>query len=251
MPVFRVANVTAAPYRRRATAATMECSPLAVHDGHVLTEPTDFCRLFLFRHPEIETTQQGVAVGAGPANLTRRGRQQVLTWIEWLRGVEVAVVWSSPQPQCQEAARALAQATEADLAIDERLRDQEMGRWQGRAWSEIVQQEDAAVRTFFSEFGDCAAPGGENLGQAVERMLAWWYATLKDGLGKSLAVVGPGSVLAGFTAAMLGMRLSRCVSLNLPHGGLGVLDVFGNGARVATWNVGALPLPAAATAPAP
>jgi len=36
------------------------------------------------------------------------------------------------------------------------------------------------------------------------------------------------------------MRLSRSVSLNLPHGGLGVLDCFGNGARIATWNPTAL-----------
>ena len=41
-------------------------------------------------------------------------------------------------------------------------------------------------------------------------------------------------------AAMLGMRLSRCVSLNLPHGGLGVLDVFQNGVRIGSWNPDAL-----------
>jgi hypothetical protein len=63
---------------------------------------------------------------------------------------------------------------------------------------------------------------------------------MPGGVGKSLAVVLPGSLLSGFTAAMLGMRLSRCMSLNVPHGGLGVLDVFQNGVRIATWNPGAV-----------
>jgi broad specificity phosphatase PhoE len=120
------------------------------------------------------------------------------------------------------------------------LRDQAMGRWQGRAWSDVMREEDGAVRTFFSEFGDAKAPGGESLGEAVERSLLWWQERMKSSLGKSLAVVLPGTLLGGFTAAMLGMRLSRSVSLSLPMGGIGALDVFQNGSRVATWNLDAL-----------
>jgi broad specificity phosphatase PhoE len=115
-----------------------------------------------------------------------------------------------------------------------------MGRWQGREWAEIVREDDGMVRTFFAEFGEAKAPGGESLGEATERMLAWWADTAPSVLGKALAVVLPGSLLSGFAAAMLGMRLSRCVSLNLPHGGLGVLDVFGNGVRIACWNPSAV-----------
>jgi hypothetical protein len=55
-----------------------------------------------------------------------------------------------------------------------------------------------------------------------------------------LVVVLPGALLSGFAAAMLGMRLTRSVSLSLPAGGIGALDVFENGSRVATWNLDAL-----------
>jgi broad specificity phosphatase PhoE len=115
-----------------------------------------------------------------------------------------------------------------------------MGRWQGREWADVMRDEDGAVRTFFSEFGDCKAPGGESLGDAVERVLQWWTGWMPKVLGKQIVVVLPGSVLSGFAAAMLGMRLSRCLSLNLPHGGIGVLDVFQNGCRIGAWNVDAL-----------
>lgn len=214
----------------------MERSRGGGEDGPVTAEPTDFCRLWLFRHPELDAAHAERAVGAGPADLSRRGRAQVLRWLERLRPVAIAGVYSSPQPQCLGPARALAEAHRLDVLADARLRDQEMGRWQGRTWTDVMRDEDGAVRTFFAEFGDARAPGGENLGEAVERLLAWWTETMPAVAGKALAIVLPGSVLSGFCAAMLGMRLSRCMSLNLPHGGLGVLDVFQNGVRIASWN---------------
>ena len=71
-------------------------------------------------------------------------------------------------------------------------------------------------------------------------MLVWWTERMKAALGKTLVVVLPGTLLGGFAAAMLGMRLSRSVTLGLPMGGIGALDVFQNGTRVACWNPDAL-----------
>jgi broad specificity phosphatase PhoE len=206
----------------------------------VLREPTDFCRLWLLRHPELDRHHGDLAIGAGAAELSRRGRAQVLRWLEILKPVEVAEVHTGPQPQTAGPARAIAESRQLEAVVDPRLRDQEMGRWQGRAWSEIMRDEDGSVRTFFAEFGEQQAPGGESLGDAVERMLAWWTELMPRGAGKSVVAVVPGSLLSGFAAAMLGMRLSRCLSLNLPYGGVGVLDVFQNGARLGGWNVDAL-----------
>ncbi len=206
----------------------------------VLLDPVDFRRLFLFRHPELDAAHQNRAVGSGPAELSRRGRAQVLGWIQWLEDLPIAAVYSGPQPQCRAPALAIAKPRELEVIVDDRLRDQDMGEWQGLVWEELLQRDSEPVRTFFREFGEARATGGESLGEAVERVLAWWLATAPDALGKSLAVVLPGSVLSGFTAAMLGMRLSRSVSLNLPHGGVGVLDCYDNGVRVQCWNPGAL-----------
>ncbi|MCA8977279.1 MAG: histidine phosphatase family protein [Planctomycetes bacterium] len=206
----------------------------------VFDEPTDFCRLFLFRHPELDPAHAECAVGSGPADLSRRGRAQVLRWLELMKPIGLAGVFSSAQPQCQGPARGLAESKQLDAVIEPRLRDQEMGRWQGRTWADVMREESGSVHTFFSEFGEAQAPGGESLGDAVERILGWWAETMPGVNGKALALVLPGSLLTGFAAAMLGMRLSRCVSLHLPHGGLGVMDVFQNGVRIGCWNPDAM-----------
>jgi broad specificity phosphatase PhoE len=218
----------------------MEGARAGRQDVRVLPEPSDFCRLWLFRHPELEAEQAQRAIGDGPADLSRRGRAQVLRWLELVKPIAVEAVWASPQPQCLGPARALAELHGKEAQAEPRLRDQGMGRWQGRAWSDVMRDEDGPVRTFFSEFGEGKAPGGESLGDGVERILSWWTETMPKVLGKSVLVVLPGSLLSGFAAAMLGMRLSRCLSMNLPFGGLGLFDVFQNGVRVAGWNVDAL-----------
>ena len=209
-------------------------------DGRVLDDPSDFCRLWLLRHPELESAHSELAVGAGPADLSRRGRAQVLRWLEVFQPRELAMVASGPQPQCLDVARGLAEHKQLEVQEDPRLRDQEMGEWQGRSWADIMRDQESAVRSFFGDFGEAAAPGGETLGQAVERMLQWWTEVMPQIAGKEVVVVGPGSLLTGFAAAMLGMRLSRCLSLNLPYAGIGALDAFQNGVRVATWNADAL-----------
>jgi broad specificity phosphatase PhoE len=206
----------------------------------VLSEPTDFRRLYLFRHPELDVSHQGRVTGSGDAPLGRRGRGQVVEWVEWTDGVDLAAVYSSPQSQCRDAAMALAQPRGVEPIVDARLRDQEMGQWQGRSWEELAKSDADAVRSFFAEFGDVRAPGGESLGESVERVLQWWMQHAPSFVGKSVAIVMPGSVLSGFVAALLGFRLSRSASVSLPHGGLGIVDAYDNAVRLQCWNPGAV-----------
>lgn len=205
-----------------------------------LPEVTDFCRVVLLRHPELHPEHRETATGAGSAPLGRRGRSAVLRWLELLQKVSVDRIFASDQLQSAEAAAALAKARGLSVEPDPRLRDQDMGEWQGRRWEDLARERPDAVRQFFENYAEAAPPGGESLGRAVERMLGWWTELAPSVAGRTVVVVGPGSLLTGFAAAMLGMRLSRSMSLYLPHGALGILDVFANGARLTSWNPGAL-----------
>lgn len=206
----------------------------------MLAAVEDFCRLILLRHPELAPTHANVVVGGGAAPLSRRGLERAAQWAGELGGVEVDAVFAPDVCQCDDAARVLAHGRGLEVRTDPRLRDQNMGLWQGRTWNEIAVAEPDAVRDFFAQFGSFAAPQGESLGVAVERVLAWWQELAPRALSQTVAVVLAGNLISGFTAAMLGMRLSRAVSLTLPHGALAVLDVFGNGARLSAWHPQAL-----------
>lgn len=202
----------------------------------MLADVTDFCRLFLLCHPELDDAHRTRAVGRGPADLSRRGRAQVLQWMEFFKPIELDAVWSGAQPQCQDPARGLAQAKGLEPAVDPRLEDQELGSWQGKVWDDVFASDPETVRDFFGHFGEIRPPQGEALGEAVERFLAWWGEQRPQQVGKTVALVLSGTLVSGLVAALMGMRLSRGVAFNLPPGGIGVLDVFDNGARIATWN---------------
>ncbi len=202
------------------------------------TESSEFCRLILIRHPELAARNS--AIGSSSVDLSRRGRESVLRWLQLLEPVPIDGLYSSDQTQCSEPASALAKHKGLELTADPRLRDQSRGEWQGQPWEDLLQEDSTRVRDFFSNCGDSQPPGGESLGAAVERMLAWWTELSPASAGKTLSAVLPGSLIAGFSAAMLGMRLSRSVSLSLPHSAMGVLDVFANGVRMQSWNLDGL-----------
>ncbi len=202
----------------------------------MLPDVTEFCRLVLLRHPELDEAHRGRAVGAAPASLSRRGRAQVADWLRALKPITLDAIYAADVPQCDQPAQAIAAEKGVTVVLERRLRDQSMGEWQGRPWDELVHEDPDGLREFFQAFGEITPPGGESLGTAVERMLSWWTEIASDSIGKTYAIVLPGSLMSGFTAAMIGMRLSRGLSLDVPHGGIGILDVFGNGVRLTSWN---------------
>ncbi len=206
----------------------------------MLSEVTDFCRVILLRHPELSSEDKNRAVGNGPASLSRRGQESVLRWLEDLADVSVDAIFTANQVQCVDAAGGLAATKGLEAVAEDDLRDQFMGEWQGREWEEIARHEPDRVVDFFGEFGEVNAPEGESLGAAIERFLGWWDTVKRDALGKTIVIVSTGAMVTGFTAALLGMRLSRAVCLNLPHAGMGIVDIFSNGARITSWNPSAL-----------
>ena len=206
----------------------------------MLPQLNDGCRLYLLRHPELDGSADGIAIGGGDARLGHRGRSTMVRWLKQFERLALDAVYTSPQSQSRDPASALALAKGLEAQEDDRLRDQDLGRWQGSSWEALAHGEPDKVRSFFSDFGEIQAPEGESLGQSIERFLEWWYEVRAESLRKHVAVVTTGSMIGGFAAAMLGMRLSRAVALQLPHGALGVLDMFENGARISCWNAGAL-----------
>jgi len=206
----------------------------------VLPDVTDCCRLILLRHPELTPSASSTVVGSGDADLSRRGKERVLQWMDLLQDVELDAVVCADQAQAAKPAAGLARAKGVEPREDSHWRDQNMGRWQGRTWDDVVSEDQADVTDFFQRYTEAVPPDGESLGQAVERAIEWWTETAPRQAGKTIAVVAAGSMISGFAVAMLGLRLSRLLSLSLPHGGIGVLDVYENGVRLSGWNVDAL-----------
>ena len=124
----------------------------------VLPAVEDFCRLVLLRHPEVAPSHKDLVLGAGEAPLSRRGQERAVRWTKDLTGVAIDAIYCADVSQCSAAASVLARACQQDAQPDARLRDQNMGTWQGRTWNEVATEQPDAVREFFVQFGDFADP---------------------------------------------------------------------------------------------
>jgi probable phosphoglycerate mutase len=206
----------------------------------MLANVENCARLVLLRHPELEASAQHQALGHRPAALSRRGHASQLEVLRRLADLGIDQVFTCDLPQAAELAIAIAKDRGLEAIHEPRLRDQEMGQWEGESWQELGQRDKVLVAEFFSNFSQVAPPGGESLTEALARVMDWWRELAPECRDQTVLVVANTPLLSGFAAALVGLPLRRSLALGLPPAGFGVLDVFGDGAVVRTWHPGAL-----------
>lgn len=121
--------------------------------------------IYVVRHCEPAIT--GVLLGQSDPPLSEAGRAHAATL---LRGVELAVVYSSPLRRALETAREIARG--APIEIVEDLREITYGDWDGRAWSEIEADHPEIAARKMRDWRGVTPPGGEpweNFADRVKR----------------------------------------------------------------------------------
>lgn len=160
------------------------------------------CRLLLIRHGLIKANRQQVWHGSTDSQLLRRGRGQARRLARALQTEELTAIVASPLRRCVDTAAPLAQNTELEVEVDERLREWSVGEWEGRPYRWLHEEHDFFdVTTKDPEF---APPEGESLRQVAERMVeALQDISQRYHDGARVAVVTHGAATAVAVAALL------------------------------------------------
>ena len=88
-------------------------------------------------------------------------------WLETLRPLGVAMVWSSPLSRCRLPAERLAGDLGIGMRFDGRLRELDFGDWEGRDWNDVPR---AALDAWGSDPIGFSAPGGESGASMIQRI---------------------------------------------------------------------------------
>ena len=99
------------------------------------------------------------------------------TLVTELRAHSLARIYSSPASRCRVLAVLLAEAFGLPLHIDGRLTELDFGEWEGRAWDDIVTQDQARYESWSHDWQQASPPGGENIAD-LERRVAAFVDTL-------------------------------------------------------------------------
>lgn len=141
-------------------------------------------------------------------HLDDRGRAQVASLGERVRGVPLAAIVSSPLERCRETADAVLAGREPapPLHVDERLGEVHYGSWTGRPFKELTK--DPLWRVVQGHPSAVVFPDGEGLAAMAARAaeaVRDWNARL--GPDATYAVVSHADVIKALIADALGLHL--------------------------------------------
>jgi broad specificity phosphatase PhoE len=185
-------------------------------DGHVLSEQPR--RIVLLRHGRTGDNASGRIQGQLDTALDEVGRAQALAAAEVLAEVSPAVLLSSDLVRARDTAQALADRLGAPAVLDPRLRELDLGAWQGLTSQEARERFPDEWRDWRSGV-DRPRGGGETYRQAGERAALC--------IGEHLPAVPAGGTLLAVTHGGTA-RAALGVLLGLPHEVWGRLAPLGN-----------------------
>ncbi len=177
-------------------------------------------RLLLWRHGETYFNAASRMQGQLDTDLSERGRRQAVAAAAVLAQRDPLVVRSSDLRRAAETADELALRTGLTVARDPRLRETNLGRWQGLTHSEVDDRAPGA-RRIWRDDATWSPPGGESRVAVAARItpvvddllvqLPEWGSG--DRPESPVVLVAHGGCIAALTASLLALPVANWPSL--------------------------------------
>lgn len=159
-------------------------------------------RLLLVRHGESLWNAENRLQGHGGTGLSPLGHAQAQATAEHLAKTyrEVSLIVRSDLPRVAETAAPTEALVDAEVRLDERLREIDVGFWSGLTWDEVAVRDPEGLRRWRAG-EDVARGGGETWAQLRARV---WPALndLHDVGGLVLVFTHGGPIRIGVAAAL-------------------------------------------------
>lgn len=184
----------------------------------------DATRLHLVRHGAVAPEWRERLYGCLDVPLAESGRVEAHRAAALLERVELAAVISSGLERAEFGAACI-RAGRALERLDEReLRELDRGGWAGLGFDELEERDPGAYARWSADPAGVRPPGGENLSDLALRVVPCLDRIAERHAGAEVAIVTHSWVIRVAVCAVLGIGPARCMRLDLPTGGLVVVD---------------------------
>src|SRR5476649_1084834 len=173
--------------------------------------------LILVRHGDVDAAP-GLCLGQTDSPLSAAGfgavQQLAATWTE----PAPRFLFSSDLKRAQQAAAIFAARFAIEPLTDARLREVNLGEWDGKRWDEVVRGDAARYEHWVNNWVIQEAPGGESFSDVIRRTGAWLSSLLSSTRDEDavLAIAHAGSIRAVLCHA-LGLPAARAFALRIDH----------------------------------
>jgi alpha-ribazole phosphatase len=152
--------------------------------------------LVLIRHGDIGQEFKGIFVGKTDVPLSAEGKLQAERLRPYMESRPRNAVLSSPQLRCRETAKLSTEPLGLSVEIDEDLREIDFGRWEGLTFDEIVSVDSSAVDGWARYDRNFTFPGGERIGDFLNRVSAIGERLASRGAGQAIVFTHGGVIRA-------------------------------------------------------
>jgi probable phosphoglycerate mutase len=193
--------------------------------GYGLHQPRS--RLLLIRHGQAGDSRSKRYIGQTETSLTDLGRDQAKALGKWLADVPLERLVCSDLVRCRQTAGIIAESVGLRPEPRADLREIHLGDWEGRSFSQVMQEEPEAFRQRGEDLANYRTPGGETFAELQARVVSALKRILSQTTGNA-AVVSHAGVNRTALCHWLGLPLERLFILGQDSGGLSILE-FGSG----------------------
>jgi len=184
--------------------------------------------VYLIRHGQTAWNREEVFRGRADIPLNDTGRKEALLTGQYLRGVKVGSVYSSPLSRAVETAEAIARHQGKEVQILDGLIDIDFGRWQGVSHEGVRERYGELYRQWKDTPHLVRFPGGESLEEVRERALREIHEAIQTHAVETLVMVSHRVVNKVVICGLLGLDNSHFWEIGQDTGCINILE-FGEG----------------------
>lgn len=189
-------------------------------------------RLILIRHGETDWNVQGRWQGHTDIPLNQNGHEQSRQLANDLKNDHIDAIYTSDLQRARQTARLLSEEKGVAIQVDPRLREINLGVWEGLTRPEIEENYLKELEERRIDQFNVAAPEGETGAQVQKRSLAAIGDIMSRHPTGSVAIIAHGYTLAVLRAHFTGVPFERVRELIPANGEIIELDVRdGNGSK--------------------
>ena len=199
---------------------------------------TGSTKVIAVRHSECTWNREGREMGWKDSPLTDEGIAQAQALAARLQKIGFDALYSSDLGRAQATAQCIADKCNMEIETDIRLRERNMGIFQGLTIAEMRKKYADIRREYEQRNSSFIIPMGESADQRQQRSLECFEELAAKHIGQTIVIVTHGGVLGGILQHIIGMshETNRSFRKPMAYASLNVFQHENGRWYLVTWN---------------
>jgi broad specificity phosphatase PhoE len=135
--------------------------------------------------------------------LSPYGQRQAQRLANYIRNIGVSALYTSDLKRASDTATILAEKLGSEPIVDKRLRERNIGTWQGLTQKEMQSWYSDEYKQFLADPDGFRVPGGESRKDVRERILAAFNDFLAADKGETIAILSHSTAINALLAEII------------------------------------------------